>query len=172
MQGLNIFFLTSSTLSLIQTRGKGNNFVGVIPGCLQCACLGSNQSRFVCVCVCVCVFNSFATSFAKPARLLCPWDFPNKNSGMVCHFLLQGIFPTQASNSRLLHCRQVLYHRATREACQAQYRLLYKCYHFISFISCKRSSSRHINPVQLIRDPWAHKESDTTEWLNWTELNW
>ena len=21
-------------------------------------------------------------------------------------------------------------------------------------------------------DPWGHKESDTTEWLNWTELNW
>ena len=20
--------------------------------------------------------------------------------------------------------------------------------------------------------PWGHKESDTTEWLNWTELNW
>ena len=59
MQGLNIFFLTSSTLSLIQTRGKGNNFVVVIPGCLQCACLGSNQSRFVCVCVCVCVCVQF-----------------------------------------------------------------------------------------------------------------
>ena len=27
-----------------------------------------------------------------------------------CHFLLQGIFPTQGSNSGLLHCRQTLYH--------------------------------------------------------------
>ena len=27
-----------------------------------------------------------------------------------CHFLLQGIFPTQGSNLRLLHCRQFLYH--------------------------------------------------------------
>ena len=25
-----------------------------------------------------------------PARLLCPWDFPGKNAGMGCHFLLQG----------------------------------------------------------------------------------
>ena len=27
-----------------------------------------------------------------PARLLCPWDFPGKNIGMGCHFLLQGSF--------------------------------------------------------------------------------
>ena len=30
----------------------------------------------------------------EPARLLCPWDSPGKNTGVVCHFLLQGIFPT------------------------------------------------------------------------------
>ena len=29
---------------------------------------------------------------------------------MGCHFLLQGIFPTQRSNPGLLHCRQILYH--------------------------------------------------------------
>ena len=28
---------------------------------------------------------------------------------MGCHFLLQGIFPTQASNSHHLYCRQILY---------------------------------------------------------------
>ena len=27
--------------------------------------------------------------------LLCPWDFPGKNTGVCCHFLLQGIFPTR-----------------------------------------------------------------------------
>ena len=27
-----------------------------------------------------------------------------------CHFLLQGIFPTQGSNPHLLHCRRILYH--------------------------------------------------------------
>ena len=31
-----------------------------------------------------------------------------------CHFLLQGIFPTQGSNSGLLHCRQTLYHLSHR----------------------------------------------------------
>ena len=34
----------------------------------------------------------------EPTRLLCPWNSPGKNSGVGCHFLLQGIFPTQGSN--------------------------------------------------------------------------
>ena len=41
---------------------------------------------------------------------------PGKNTGVGCHFLLQGIFPTQGWNLCLLHCRQILYHWATREA--------------------------------------------------------
>ena len=32
-----------------------------------------------------------------------------KNTGVGCHFLLQGIFLTQGLNSGLLHCRQMLY---------------------------------------------------------------
>ena len=48
----------------------------------------------------------FATPWTWPTRLLCPWDSP----GVGCHTLLQGIFPTQGSNSGLLHCRQMLYH--------------------------------------------------------------
>ena len=38
-----------------------------------------------------------------PAGLLCPWDFPVKNTGAGCHELLQGTFQTQWSNPRLLH---------------------------------------------------------------------
>ena len=37
-----------------------------------------------------------------PAWLLCPWDSPGKNTGVGCHALLQGIFPTQGLNSNLL----------------------------------------------------------------------
>ena len=47
----------------------------------------------------------------ESARFLCPWDFPGKNIGVGCHFLLQEIFPTQGSNTcllHLLHCRQIL----------------------------------------------------------------
>ena len=35
--------------------------------------------------------------------------FPGKNARMNCHFLLQGIFPTQGLNPGLSHCRQSLY---------------------------------------------------------------
>ena len=35
---------------------------------------------------------------------------------MGCHFLLQGIFPTQGLNQSLLHGRQILYNWATWEA--------------------------------------------------------
>ena len=35
-------------------------------------------------------------------RLLCPRDFPGKNTGVGCHFLLK-IFPTQGSNPHFLH---------------------------------------------------------------------
>ena len=43
-------------------------------------------------------------------RLLCPWESPGKNTGVGCHFLLQGIFWTQGSNPGLPHSRQTLYH--------------------------------------------------------------
>ena len=39
----------------------------------------------------------------QPTRLLCPWDFPGKNTRVGCHFLLQGISPTQGSDLHLLH---------------------------------------------------------------------
>ena len=42
-------------------------------------------------------------------RLLHLWDFPDKSTGVSCHFLLQGIFPTQGSNPGLPHFRQTLY---------------------------------------------------------------
>ena len=42
-----------------------------------------------------------------PARLFCPRAFPGKNTGVGCHFLLQGIFLTQGSNPHLQHWQQV-----------------------------------------------------------------
>ena len=43
----------------------------------------------------------------KPTRLLCLWDFPGKNTGVGCHFLLQGIFQIQGSKLHLLHSLQI-----------------------------------------------------------------
>ena len=49
---------------------------------------------------------------ARQAPLGLPWDYPSKNTGAGCHFLLRGIFSTQGLNPCLLcllHCRQILY---------------------------------------------------------------
>ena len=37
------------------------------------------------------------------------WNSPGQNTGVGCHFLLQGIFPTQGMNPGLPHCRRILY---------------------------------------------------------------
>ena len=58
---------------------------------------------------CSVVSNSLQPHGLQPARLLCPWNSPGKNTGVGCHSLLQRIFLTQGSNQSLLHCRQILY---------------------------------------------------------------
>ena len=50
--------------------------------------------------------DSLVTSWTVACRLLCPWDPPGKNTGVGCHFLLQGIFLTQGSKSCLLCLQQ------------------------------------------------------------------
>ena len=57
----------------------------------------------------------------RPTRLLCPRDSPGKNTSLGCHFLLQGSFSTQESNHVSWIDRQILYHRATWEACVLSY---------------------------------------------------
>ena len=43
-------------------------------------------------------------------------DSLGKNTGLGCHALLQGIFPSQGLNSGLLHCRWTLYHVSHQES--------------------------------------------------------
>jgi len=54
---------------------------------------------------------------------------PGKNAGVGCHFLLQGIFPTQGSNPHLLYLlpwqADSFYHWATWEAQEARLELVY-----------------------------------------------
>ena len=80
--------------------------------------MGKCVGTAVCVCLCVCpvVAESLQLLGLYPARLLCPCDFPGKNTGVSCYFLLQGIFLTQGSNLGLLHCRQILHHFRGRKS--------------------------------------------------------
>ena len=51
------------------------------------------------------VSDSLRSHGLQPARLLCPWNSPGKNTGVGCHALLQGIFPTQGLNPGLQYFR-------------------------------------------------------------------
>jgi len=66
-----------------------------------------NQEVTTILCACAKLLQSMSDSLQPyglgPAKLLCPWDSPGKNSGVGCHALLQGIFTTQGSNPRLLY---------------------------------------------------------------------
>ena len=42
---------------------------------------------------CVCAQSLSCVQLSVTPRLLCPWDFPGRNTGVGCYFLLQGIFP-------------------------------------------------------------------------------
>ena len=63
----------------------------------------------------------------QPTRLLCSGDFPGKDTGVGCHSLLQGIFPTQGSNPGIF-CTAGRFFTdwATREACTYSK----ECYNF------------------------------------------
>ena len=41
---------------------------------------------------CLVVSNSLRPHGLQPTRLLCPWHFPGKSTGVGCHSLLQGIY--------------------------------------------------------------------------------
>ena len=61
-------------------------------------------------CLVTLVSNSFDPMDCSPPGSSVQGDSPGKNTGVGCHALLQGIFPTQGLNSDLLHCRWILYH--------------------------------------------------------------
>ena len=56
--------------------------------------------------------DSFRPYGLYPARLLCSWDSPGKNTGVGCHFLLQGIFLSRDQTRVSCIGRQILYHWA------------------------------------------------------------
>ena len=52
----------------------------------------------MCVCLSLSVVSDSVTEWTVAPRLLCPWDYPGKNTEVGCHFLLQGISLIQGSN--------------------------------------------------------------------------
>ena len=79
------------------------------------SCPQSTDIYWICVYVyvqqcqvlgCFCLFSH---SVVSDSLWPCPWDSPGRNIKVGCHFLLQGIFPTQGLNLCLLHYRRIFY---------------------------------------------------------------
>ena len=70
----------------------------------------ASYELYLCMLSCSVMSNSLEPHGLQLTRLLCPWRFSGKNTGVDCHALLQGIFPTQGLNPGLSLCRQILYH--------------------------------------------------------------
>ena len=61
----------------------------------------------LCMCACSVVFDSLATPMASsPLAFSVHGIIPGKDTGVHCHFLLQGVFPSQGSNLQVL-CQKV-----------------------------------------------------------------
>ena len=95
------------------------------------------------------------------------WDSPDKNTGIGCYFLLQGIFPIQGSNSGLPLCRQILYSLSHRGS-QDQARILERV-----AISFSKGSSQPRNPTQIsyisgrFFTDWAMREAPSIYTCKW-----
>ena len=67
-----------------------------------------HQKSLIPMCMHACKVASVVSDFVRPyglqpARLLCLWDSPGKNTEVSYHALLLGIFLSQGSNPCLLH---------------------------------------------------------------------
>ena len=72
---------------------------------LQCGCIQLSGIPSV---SCSVKSDSLQPHGLQPTRLLCPWDFPGKNTEVGRHSLLQGVLPTQGLNPGLLHAVRFL----------------------------------------------------------------
>ena len=61
-------------------------------------CLSKRQTMWLRLHACSVVFDSLQPYGLHPTSLLCLRDSPGKNTGVSCHFPLQGIFLTQGLN--------------------------------------------------------------------------
>ena len=117
----------------------------------HCMCVCVSVGVCVCahVCVCVCSIVQSCLTLCDPmdyvARQapLCSWNFPGKNTGVDCHFLLQGIFPRRSSLSRdqtqvsCISCssRQILYQLYHLGSPPYLYDSSKKCYPLLGFLT-------------------------------------
>ena len=82
--------------------------------------------------VCMYLIDSLRPHGLQPTRLLCHGDSPGKNTGVGCHTLLRGNFPTQGPNPGLLHCRWIIYHLSHQGSPNTYLYTCIRCYMYFS----------------------------------------
>ena len=85
---------------------------------LRVLCLSSFPSLVLCLAAQSSPIVCDSTDCSPPGSSI-HGDSPGKNTEVGCHFLLQGIFPTQGLSPGLPHCRWILYCLSDREAQQS-----------------------------------------------------
>ena len=123
----------------------------------------------------------------EPSRLPCPWDFPGKNTGVCCRFLLQKIFLTQGSNPGLLYCKRILFHQIHQGSPISQIVLnklifkrvntvkvtvvwlwIYLCYIFFFILKVQSASEPRLNILSV--NPLTHRSRiniSTSLFIKW-----
>ena len=94
----------------------------LVPGILQARTLEWVEVHFLLQCMKVKNESEVAQSCltlidpmdCSPPGSSVPGILPGNSTGVGCHFFLQGIFPTQGSNTGGPHCRQIS-HRLSHE---------------------------------------------------------
>ena len=104
--------------------------------------------------------NSVRPHRRQPTRLHRPWDSPGKNTGVGCHYLLQ--------------CMKVKSESEVTQSCPTLSDPM-NCSlpGYLRPWDFPGKSSPGVGDGQgglACCGSWGHKELDTTEWLNWTEL--
>ena len=105
--------------------------------------------------------NSLWPCGLQLTRLLCPWNSLGKNTGVVCHSLLQGIILTQRLNLGLLHCRQILCHLSHQGS--PKYSIQFS--HSVVSDSLQPHESQHTRPPCPSPTPGVH--SNPCPWSQW-----
>ena len=72
-------------------------------------------THIICLTAQLCLILCDSMDYSLPVSSV-HGDSPGKSTGVGCHVLLQGIFPTQGSNPGLPHCSWILYRLSHQEA--------------------------------------------------------
>ena len=138
----SIPFLISILLAVHWASWMGEFMSHQICGVFSIACLVTQSCLTVC-----------DPKDCSPPGSSVHGDSPGMDTGVGCHVLLQGIFPTQGSNPGLSHCRQIFYclsHQWSPFLALFQYFFLsHSCSSLLSSVSSTQSvSKRGLNHLQ------------------------